>query len=198
MPKERVKILQNMPIFGGIREDILEFILETAEIVSIPAGEYFFRENETGNSMFVLEKGEVVVVKSWQDHEYQLMELHKGDCFGEMSLIDLGPRTASVLALEDCSAIKLSNANVLRLYQKDLEQFTMIKMNMGNHNIFNLARRKSHGFKGFQYNGYSMIGVGFNDTDLPLVFNEVTGGKIFPPQIIRINLIYSFTQILYL
>jgi CRP-like cAMP-binding protein len=143
MPKERVKILQKMPIFGGIREDILEFILETAEIVSIPAGHYFFCEDETGNSMFVLEKGEVAVVKSWQDHEYQLMELHKGDCFGEMSLIDLGPRTASVLALEDCSAIKLSNANILRIYQKDLEQFTMIQMNMGREVSRRLRRMDS-------------------------------------------------------
>ena len=131
MRKERLQILQNMPIFGGIREDILEFILETAEIVFVPAGEYFFREDETGNSMFVLEKGKVSVIKSWKGRDYLLMELHKGDCFGEMSLIDLGPRTASILAVEDCSAIKLSNANILRIYQKDLEQFTMIRMNMG-------------------------------------------------------------------
>lgn len=131
MQKERVKILQNMPIFGGIREDILEFILDMAEIVSVPAGQYFFCENDRGSSMYVLEKGKVSVIKSWKGRDYLLMELHEGDCFGEMSLIDLGPRTASVHAIEDCSAIKLSNANILRIYQKDLEQFTMIQMNMG-------------------------------------------------------------------
>lgn len=131
MQKERLKILQNMPIFGGIREDILEFILDTAEIVSVPAGQYFFCENERGSSMYVLEKGKISVIKSWKGRDYLLVELHEGDCFGEMSLIDLGPRTASVLALEDCSAIKLSNTNILRIYQKDLEQFTMIQMNMG-------------------------------------------------------------------
>ncbi len=131
MQKEQLKILQNMPIFGGIRGDILEFILDTAEIITVPAGQYFFCEDERGTSMYVLEKGKVSVTKSWKNHDYLLMELHDGDCFGEMSLIDLGPRTASVLATEDCSAIKLSNANILRIYQKDLEQFTMIQMNMG-------------------------------------------------------------------
>ncbi len=131
MQKEQLKILQNMPIFGGIRGDILEFILDTAEIITVPAGQYFFCEDERGSSMYVLEKGKVSVTKSWKNHDYLLMELHDGDCFGEMSLIDLGPRTASVLATEDCSAIKLSNANILRIYQKDLEQFTMIQMNMG-------------------------------------------------------------------
>ena len=34
----RINMLQNMPIFGGIREDILEFILQTAEIATVPAG----------------------------------------------------------------------------------------------------------------------------------------------------------------
>jgi len=130
MQKERLQMLQNMPIFGGIREDILEFILKDAPIVSVSQGEYFFRENDTGTSTFVLEKGNVLIVKSWKEHDYVLAELQKGDCFGEMSLIDLGPRTASVVALEDCSAIKLTNVGILNIYRKDIEQFTMIQMNM--------------------------------------------------------------------
>ncbi len=129
-----------MPIFGGIREDILEFILETAEIISVSAGHYFFCEDERGTSMFVLEHGRVSVVKSWEGTDYLLTELSEGDCFGEMSLIDLGPRTASVLAIEDCQAIQLCNTNILKIYQKDLEQFTMIQMNMGRE----VSRRLRH------------------------------------------------------
>ena len=131
MRQQRLHILQNMPIFGGIRENILECILENSRVIEVPSGQHFFHESEQGNSMFVLEKGRVAVTKSWKDHEYLLTEFQAGDCFGEMSLIDLGPRTASVIALEDCSAIELSNAAILRVYQKDLEQFTMIQMNMG-------------------------------------------------------------------
>lgn len=129
-----------MPIFGGIRVEILEYLLEIAEIVSVPAKHYFFCEQERGSSMYVLEKGEVSVIKSWQGRDYLLMNLHEGDCFGEMSLIDLGPRTASVLAIEDCSAIKLSNGNILKIYQKDLEQFTLIQMNIGRE----ISRRLRH------------------------------------------------------
>jgi CRP-like cAMP-binding protein len=130
MQKERLHMLQNMPIFGGIREDILEFILKDAPIISVSQGEFFFQENDTGTSMYVLEKGKVLIIKSWKGHDYVLAELQKGDCFGEMSLIDLGPRTASVVALEDCSAIKLTNVSILNIYRKDIEQFTMIQMNM--------------------------------------------------------------------
>lgn len=140
MKKERLEILQKMPIFGGIREDILEFILEKAHIVSVAQGEYFFREKDRAMSMYVLEKGRVLVTKAWEGHEYVLAELHKGDCFGEMSLIDLGHRTASVIALEECSAIKLTNVDILKIYQKDLEQFTMIQMNMARE----ISRRLRH------------------------------------------------------
>jgi len=140
MQEERLRMLQNMPIFGGIREDVLEFILKEAQIVSVPRGEYFFREKEIGTSMYVLEEGKALVIKSWQGLDYVLIELQKGDCFGEMSLIDLGPRTASILAIEDCSAIKLTNANILKIYRKDLEQFVMIQMNMGRE----VSRRLRH------------------------------------------------------
>jgi CRP-like cAMP-binding protein len=129
-----------MPIFGGIREDILEFILREAPIITIPHEEYFFREQERGTSMYVLEEGKVLVTKIWQGHEYVLAEMGKGDCFGEMSLIDLGPRTASVWALEDCRAIKLTNVNILKIYQHDLEQFVMIQMNMARE----VSRRLRH------------------------------------------------------
>ena len=129
-----------MPIFGGIREDILELILKETSILPVSAGQYFFRENDAGTSLYVLETGKALVIKAWQGREFVLMELHAGDCFGEMSLIDLGPRTASVLAIEDCTAIKLTNANILKIYRKDLEQFVMIQMNMARE----ISRRLRH------------------------------------------------------
>jgi CRP-like cAMP-binding protein len=45
--------------------------------------------------------------------------------------MDLGPRSASVRALGDCTAICISAANLYQLYTLDLKQFTLIQMNMG-------------------------------------------------------------------
>lgn len=131
MSQSRLRLLQDMPIFGGISEPTLQFLLGLAPIVSIPKGEYFFREGDEAASMFVLETGKVVVLKDWQGHDYLLRFLNKGDCFGEMALMDLFPRSASVLALEDCSAIEISFTTLYQLYQQDLEQYTLIQMNMG-------------------------------------------------------------------
>jgi CRP-like cAMP-binding protein len=48
-----------------------------------------------------------------------------------MALLDLCPRSASVRAVEDCSAIELSSANLYRLFERDVEQFALIQMNIG-------------------------------------------------------------------
>jgi CRP/FNR family transcriptional regulator, cyclic AMP receptor protein len=131
MNSSRLALLQNMPTFGGIREDILQFILDLSPSVAMPKGKFFFHEQDTANSMFVLEQGKVAILKAWKGREYLLHELKTGDCFGEMAVIDLLPRSASVLATEDSSAIEISSNTLYRVYEKDLEQLAMIYMNMG-------------------------------------------------------------------
>jgi len=81
--------------------------------------------------MFVLEEGKVAVLKRWQEGDCLLRILERGDCFGEMALMDFFPRSASVLAVEDCVAIELSAARLHELYEMDPRQFAMIEMNMG-------------------------------------------------------------------
>ena len=131
MQEKRIEILQRMPIFGGIRAEVLQFLLSQLTSVFVPHGEFFFRENDKADSMFVLETGKVSVLKGWEGKHYLLCNLEKGDCFGEMALMDFSPRSASVLALEDSLALEISVGDLFKLYQKDLEQFTMIQMNMG-------------------------------------------------------------------
>lgn len=131
MDPTRIALLQNTPIFGGVRADILQFVLTASPVVALPKGKFFFREHDSANSMFVLERGEVAILKQWKAHQYLLHTLHAGDCFGEMSLIDLLPRSASVLATADSTVIEISSDTLAQVYDKDLAQLAMIYMNMG-------------------------------------------------------------------
>jgi CRP/FNR family transcriptional regulator, cyclic AMP receptor protein len=127
----RVDLLQGMPIFGGIREDMLQVLLQQARDVEVASGDFFFRENDSASSMYVLEVGRVSVIKGWQGRDFVLHSLGAGDCFGEMALMDLCLRSASVRADAHCRAIELGASDLHRLFERDAEQFALIQMNLG-------------------------------------------------------------------
>ena len=131
MQTTRIDLLQRMPIFGAIRDDALQLLLEHAQEVTVPAGSYFFLEHDPADSMFVLEAGRASVIKTWLRQDFVLHALGVGDCFGEMALMDLSPRSASVRADADCQAIELGAGDLLNLFEHDIEQFALIQMNIG-------------------------------------------------------------------
>jgi CRP-like cAMP-binding protein len=132
MSDDRIALLQQMAVFGAIRDDVLEFLLGLSRTVKLRAGEYFFHQGEPGEAMYVLESGAVEVLKSRATEPPRLLKrLVAGDCFGEMALMDLAPRSADVRAAEDCVAIEISTAVLMRVYEKDIQQFVLIEMNMG-------------------------------------------------------------------
>jgi CRP-like cAMP-binding protein len=131
MQQARIELLQRMPIFGGIRANILEFLLGLCPVESVPKNAFFFREGDQADSMFVLEAGQAAVLKSWHGQDHLIRTLKQGDCFGEMAVMDFCPRSASVQAVEDCSAIRISAGNLYQVYSQDLKQFALIQMNMG-------------------------------------------------------------------
>jgi CRP-like cAMP-binding protein len=129
MITRRIALLQSMSIFGGVRDDIVEFIVQRAPVTSVPAGEFFFREGDAADALFVLETGSAAIIAGADERVVRVVGA--GDCFGEMSLIDLAPRSASVRAIEDCTALPISSACLHDVYQRDVEQFAIIEMNMG-------------------------------------------------------------------
>ena len=125
------ELLQNISVFGALSTDALDFLLQRSIVVACSKGECFFCEGDQAQSVYILETGRVSVLKHWQGRGYLLRHLEPGACFGEMALMDMYPRSASVLAETDSSAFKISSAALLDLYRHDLEQFTLLQMNLG-------------------------------------------------------------------
>jgi len=131
MSHDQIKLLQQMPVFGGLLPKTLQMILDQSELVHVRASDYFCHEGERGECLFVLETGAVVIEKNWQANPVVIGRLETGDCFGEMALIDLQTRSASVRAIQDCRAIKIPRQALVALFRQDLEQYAIIMMNMG-------------------------------------------------------------------
>ena len=147
MNASRIELLQRMPIFGGIADETLAFLVDQAATRQVARGGEFFREGDEAQAMFVLESGRVDIVRSWQGDNLVLRQLGAGDCFGEMALLDLFPRSATVRALEDCVAIELSSADLYRLYGHDVAQFALIQMNIAREMSRRLRRTDEDWFQ---------------------------------------------------
>lgn len=126
-----IEFLQRMPIFGAIREDTLGVLLQAATLRAVKTGGSLCIEGESASSMYVLVHGSAAVYKNWQGQEHQINRLQAGDCFGEMALMDLQPRSATVRAETECGVIELSAADLMRLFDTDVEQFALMQMNLG-------------------------------------------------------------------
>ncbi len=124
-------LLRRMPVFGGLNDDSLNLIVNRSSEISVPAGAYFFREGEGANSFYVLQEGTAIVERTCGQSTLELGRFKRGDCIGEMAIIDLMPRSASVRAEVDCQALELALRSLHELYKQDLEQYAIIMMNMG-------------------------------------------------------------------
>lgn len=72
------------------------------------AGEKIFAEGEIGAEMYIIQTGRVRISKKSQDVEKTLVVLEDGDFFGEMAVIDKGPRSASATAVDEVKCIVLN------------------------------------------------------------------------------------------
>lgn len=129
--KERFKLLAAMPVFGGLDAITIELLTDLAQPIVVPAGEHFFLQGDETQAMYVLQTGQVDIYKTWHSTSKLLRTMNAGDCFGEMALIDLFPRSAAALAVQTSEALQITPSILQEVYRHDLEQFTMLQMNMG-------------------------------------------------------------------
>jgi CRP-like cAMP-binding protein len=125
------EFLARIPIFGGLPDRVVSRIVDLTRVMAVPAGAQVFVEGDLAHSMFVVRQGELEICKRGRNGaEFCLAVLHPGDCVGEMSLIDIQPRSATVRALEAASLYVLDHAAIADLYHTDLEIYTLFVLNV--------------------------------------------------------------------
>jgi CRP-like cAMP-binding protein len=127
---EAKEFLRQVAIFGGLPDTALDRLLDLLELRACHAGEVICAEGDPARDMFVVRTGSVEVRKQVLDGQTCLARLRAGDEFGEMSLIDIQPRSASVVACEETTLWVLGNMDLLTLHDEDLPSYTFFLQNL--------------------------------------------------------------------
>ncbi|NJK28435.1 MAG: cyclic nucleotide-binding domain-containing protein [Coleofasciculaceae cyanobacterium SM2_3_26] len=101
---ERLLFVRGVPIFKELRDDFLVRLASVMDELSFPSGHTIFTEGQEGRSLYIVVSGHVRVHIGDRD----LANLEQGACFGEMSLFDAEPRSASVTTLDECECLVLT------------------------------------------------------------------------------------------
>ncbi len=123
---EDVKLLKQIPLFKDFKATELMNVSMVAEQVSCKAGDVIFKEGGKGDAFYVIKEGRAKVTKrdSYGEEEHVLALLEEGEYFGEISLVDHQPRSASVHADVDSKLLKIKEKNFTNLIKanKDMER----------------------------------------------------------------------------
>jgi len=100
---EKVLFLKSVDLFKEIPGEDLAQIAQIADEVEFLAEVPVFKEGDTGEALYLILEGAVRVHRG----EKTIVELGEKECFGEMSILDSEPRSASVTTLRDLVALKI-------------------------------------------------------------------------------------------
>lgn len=102
---EKLDLLHRIPLFSGFDRRRLERLGMLADEVDVAADKVLMRQGETGTDMMVLVRGSVAVERDGE----RVNTLGPGDFFGEIALVDGGPRTATVTATEPSTLLVITH-----------------------------------------------------------------------------------------
>ena len=122
--------LQNHALFGGFSDEDLDVVFPLMAEETFERGENIVSEGELGDRLYFIMSGSVEVLKRADCGNCLITTLKAGDAFGEMELIDIQCRSATVRAAEPVVALTLRNIDMFRLYKKNLEVFARILLNV--------------------------------------------------------------------
>lgn len=85
------------------------------------AGDVIFQQGDLGTDMFIIQEGEVDIVKHINGESHALSHLEKGDFFGEMAVLESVPRTADAVAATEVRALVINGARFDEMLRKNPE-----------------------------------------------------------------------------
>ncbi len=114
--------LADIRMFDHLNEDDRLALANVVDELKVPAGHTLFQAGDPGDSLFIMQSGEIeLFIKDTAGQKIVLTTAQQGDMFGELAMLDTGPRTATALALSESDVLVLDRSDLVFLFQRKPE-----------------------------------------------------------------------------
>jgi CRP/FNR family cyclic AMP-dependent transcriptional regulator len=138
-PPVTIATLREIALFGALSDEVVDRLARTLRTLRVIPGDTIFREGDgEAREMYVVLDGEMEVSKrSRRGRDVRVAILGPNDCFGEMSMIDMQTRSATVRAVAPSRLVTVTSEDMDALYRSDLKSYALIVLNIAR----DLSRR---------------------------------------------------------
>jgi CRP/FNR family transcriptional regulator, cyclic AMP receptor protein len=114
--------LSNITMFELLDEGDRVALAAVVDELTVPEGHTLFQAGDPGDSLFIVRSGEIeLFIKDTAGQKIVLTNAGEGDMFGELAMLDSGPRTATAFALTDSEVLVLDRDDLVLLFQRQPE-----------------------------------------------------------------------------
>jgi uncharacterized membrane protein len=114
--------LANIKMFELLNEGDRIALAAVVDELAVPEGHTLFQAGDPGDSLFIVREGEIeLYIKDTAGQKIVLTTAEAGHMFGELAMLDTGPRTATALALVDSEVLVLDRDDLVLLFQRQPE-----------------------------------------------------------------------------
>jgi uncharacterized membrane protein len=114
--------LNNIKMFELLNEGDRVALAAVVDELTVPEGHTLFQAGDPGDSLFIVQSGEIeLFIKDTAGQKIVLTTSEAGDMFGELAMLDTGPRTATAVALTESVVLVLDRGDLVLLFQRQPE-----------------------------------------------------------------------------
>jgi CRP/FNR family transcriptional regulator, cyclic AMP receptor protein len=113
------KLLAGVKMFDLLDEDDRIALAQVIDETTLPAGHTLFQTGDPGEALYIVQSGEIeLFIKDTAGQKIVLTTAGPGDMFGELAMLDNGPRTATALTLSESQMLVLDRDDLILLFQR--------------------------------------------------------------------------------
>lgn len=123
-------LIKHIPIFGALSKPQLHKLFIQLKQLDFEKGECVFKQGDDADDIFIIQRGAIKLISKVDETSMDLVELQRGQCFGETSCIGIQAHSATAQVLQATRLLVLTRSSLVDFYENDKALFSLLILNI--------------------------------------------------------------------